>query len=168
MNGTCNYLIIFIHHFKSDLINNMDHMRISGTESSSVILSQRSIFKSWKDISKTCQNKLKPKGVVHYLLSTEAHGMQHVDDKSVGVTYCLPKHMVYSMLMTSLLVLLTVGQSTWYTAYWWQVCWCNPLAWKVLLLSPSCQISWCIRHSPYPQGGYLACNTCTQENVQNA
>ena len=29
-----------IHHFKSDLINNMDHMRISGTEPSSVILSQ--------------------------------------------------------------------------------------------------------------------------------
>ena len=27
--------------FKSDLINNMDHMRISGTETSSVILSQR-------------------------------------------------------------------------------------------------------------------------------
>ena len=26
--------------FKSDLINNMDHMRISGTEPSSVILSQ--------------------------------------------------------------------------------------------------------------------------------
>ena len=32
-------------HFKSDLINNMDHMRISGTEPSSVILSQKSIFK---------------------------------------------------------------------------------------------------------------------------
>ena len=29
-----------IRHFKSDLINNMDHMRISGTEPSSVILSQ--------------------------------------------------------------------------------------------------------------------------------
>ena len=29
-----------IHHFKSDLINNMDHMRISGTEPSPVILSQ--------------------------------------------------------------------------------------------------------------------------------
>ena len=28
-----------IHHFKSDLINNMHHMRISGTEPSSVILS---------------------------------------------------------------------------------------------------------------------------------
>ena len=28
------------HHFKSGLINNMDHMRISGTEPSSVILSQ--------------------------------------------------------------------------------------------------------------------------------
>ena len=35
-----------IHHFKSDLINNMDHMRISGTEPSSVVLSQRSYFKS--------------------------------------------------------------------------------------------------------------------------
>ena len=32
--------------FKSDLINNMDHMRISGTEPSSVVLSQRSNFKS--------------------------------------------------------------------------------------------------------------------------
>ena len=32
--------------FKSDLINNMDHMRISGTEPSSVILSQSSL-KSW-------------------------------------------------------------------------------------------------------------------------
>ena len=30
-----------IHHFKSDLINDMDHMRISGTKPSSVILSQR-------------------------------------------------------------------------------------------------------------------------------
>ena len=29
-----------IHHFKSDLINNMDHKRISGTEPSSVILRQ--------------------------------------------------------------------------------------------------------------------------------
>ena len=33
-------LLRCIHHFKSDLINNMDHMRISGTEPSSVILSQ--------------------------------------------------------------------------------------------------------------------------------
>ena len=32
-------LLRCIHHFKSDLINNMDHMRISGTEPSSVILS---------------------------------------------------------------------------------------------------------------------------------
>ena len=29
-----------VHHFKSDLINKVDHMRISGTEPSSVILSQ--------------------------------------------------------------------------------------------------------------------------------
>ena len=31
-------LLRCIHHFKSDLINNMDHIRISGTEPSSVIL----------------------------------------------------------------------------------------------------------------------------------
>ena len=33
-------LLRCIHHFKSDLINKMDHMRISATEPSSVILSQ--------------------------------------------------------------------------------------------------------------------------------
>ena len=34
-----------IHHFKSDLIDdNMDHMRISGTEPSSVILSQKGVI----------------------------------------------------------------------------------------------------------------------------
>ena len=33
-------LLRCIHHFESDFINNMDHMRISGTEPSSVILSQ--------------------------------------------------------------------------------------------------------------------------------
>ena len=54
-------LLICIHHFKSDLINNMDHMRISDNEPSSVVLSQRSNFKSWKEMSQTCQNKLKSK-----------------------------------------------------------------------------------------------------------
>ena len=34
-------LLRCIHHFKSDLVYNMDHMRISGIEPSSVILSQR-------------------------------------------------------------------------------------------------------------------------------
>ena len=38
-------LLRCIHHFKSDLINYMDQGRISGTEPSSVILSQR---KEWK------------------------------------------------------------------------------------------------------------------------
>ena len=33
-------LLRCIHHFKSDIINDMDHMRISGTEPSSVILSK--------------------------------------------------------------------------------------------------------------------------------
>ena len=37
-------LLSCIHHFKSDLINNMDHMRISGTEPSSVILSQKKVI----------------------------------------------------------------------------------------------------------------------------
>ena len=37
---------MYMYHFKSDLINNMDHMRISGTtEPSSVILSQTKLFK---------------------------------------------------------------------------------------------------------------------------
>ena len=44
LSGTHEYkkrlLLGCIHHFKSDLINNMDHMGISGTEPSSVILSQ--------------------------------------------------------------------------------------------------------------------------------
>ena len=37
-------LLRCIHHFKTDLINNMDHMRISGNEPSSVILSQTMLF----------------------------------------------------------------------------------------------------------------------------
>ena len=37
-------LLRCIHHFKSDLINDLDHIRISGTEPSSVILSQRKYF----------------------------------------------------------------------------------------------------------------------------
>ena len=49
---------------KSDWINDMDHMRISGIENSSVILSQTSNLKSWKVMTKTCLNKLKPKGMV--------------------------------------------------------------------------------------------------------
>ena len=38
----------------------MDHMRISGTESSSVILSQTCSIKSWKVMSEKGLNKLKP------------------------------------------------------------------------------------------------------------
>ena len=44
--------------------HDMDHMRISGTEPSSVILSQTSSLKSWKVITKKCKNKLKLKGMV--------------------------------------------------------------------------------------------------------
>ena len=37
-------LLKCIHHFNSDLINNMDHMHISGNEPSSVILRQTKRF----------------------------------------------------------------------------------------------------------------------------
>ena len=49
------------------LIINMDHMRISVTEPSSVILSQAKKFKSWNVMSEKCQIKLKPKrdGVIN-------------------------------------------------------------------------------------------------------
>ena len=40
LNYKKRLLLRWIHHFKSDWINNMDHMRISGTEPSSVILNQ--------------------------------------------------------------------------------------------------------------------------------
>ena len=53
-----------IQHFKSDVINDMDHMRISGTEPSSVILSQRKWFKKLKMYAQNCPNKVKPKGMV--------------------------------------------------------------------------------------------------------
>ena len=56
-----------IHHFKSDLINNMDHMRISGTEPSSVILSQRKQFKKLKSDAQIVpkQAKAKRDGVIN-------------------------------------------------------------------------------------------------------
>ena len=39
-------------------------MRISDTEPSSVILSQACSLKSWKVMTKSAKNKLKPKGMV--------------------------------------------------------------------------------------------------------
>ena len=41
-------LLRCLHYFKTDLINNMDHMRISGNEPSSVILSQTKLFQTLK------------------------------------------------------------------------------------------------------------------------
>ena len=41
------------HHFKSDLINNMDHTLISDIETSSVILSQKSSLKRWRVMPKS-------------------------------------------------------------------------------------------------------------------
>ena len=67
-----------IHHFKSDLIHNMDHMRISGTEPSSVVLSQRRNFKSWKDVPNVPkQAEAKRDGVINpqnYNLKQFYHG----------------------------------------------------------------------------------------------
>ena len=39
-------------------------MRISGTEPSSVILSQRKYFKKLKMYAQKCQNKVKPNGMM--------------------------------------------------------------------------------------------------------
>ena len=52
-----------VYTIKSDLINNMDHMRISGNEPS-VNLSQAKGFQTLKMIARKCQIKLKPKGMV--------------------------------------------------------------------------------------------------------
>ena len=41
----------------------MDHMRISGNEPSSVILSQTMWIQKLKVIARNCQNNLKPKGM---------------------------------------------------------------------------------------------------------
>ena len=42
----------------------MDHMRISGTEPASVILSQTKRFKILKVIPKSAKNKVKPNGML--------------------------------------------------------------------------------------------------------
>ena len=42
----------------------MDHMRISGIEPSSVILSQTKKFKIWEVMPKIAKIKVKPKGMV--------------------------------------------------------------------------------------------------------
>ena len=44
-----------MHHLKSDWINNMDHIHISGTEPSLVILGQKSSMKNWKVMPQNCQ-----------------------------------------------------------------------------------------------------------------
>ena len=52
LNYKKRLLLRCIHHFKSDLIYNMDHKRISGTQPSSVILSQTKKFKTLKSDAK--------------------------------------------------------------------------------------------------------------------
>ena len=49
------FLLRCLHHFKSDIINIMDHMRISGTESLSVILSQTNQLKKLKHDAQKCK-----------------------------------------------------------------------------------------------------------------
>ena len=62
----CDKILLLgcIHHFNSDLIYNIDHMRISGNEPSSVILSQTKWFRTLNMIAKKCQIKVKPNGMV--------------------------------------------------------------------------------------------------------
>ena len=66
-------LLRCVHHFKSDSINNLDDVRISGTEPSSVILNQTNWFKSWRDALKIpIQAKAKEDYLKRYQ-STEVH-----------------------------------------------------------------------------------------------
>ena len=53
--------------FLIGLINEMDHMRILGTEPSSVILSQTYSIKCWKVMTKRCQKQAEAKrdGVIN-------------------------------------------------------------------------------------------------------
>ena len=63
----------------------MDHMRISGTEPSSVVLSQRSNFKNWNEMSQTCQNKLKPRAFhFHNIAFQIEHRQYGGDDTSLN------------------------------------------------------------------------------------
>ena len=61
----CKYkkrlLLRCIHHFKSDRINHMDHMRISGIEPSSVILSQTKLFENIESVVPNVSKKQKAK-----------------------------------------------------------------------------------------------------------
>ena len=61
------HLLRCIHTFKSDLINNMDHMLNSDTEPSSVILSQRKWFKTLKSNAQKMPKQAKAKrgGVIN-------------------------------------------------------------------------------------------------------
>ena len=58
---------MYMHHFKSDSINDMDHMRISGTEPSSVILSKTNYFKKLKSDTENVpkQTEAKRDGVMN-------------------------------------------------------------------------------------------------------
>ena len=50
-----------MHHFNSDRINNMDHLRISGTKPSSVILSQTKLFQKLQSYAQKVQKQAKAK-----------------------------------------------------------------------------------------------------------
>ena len=50
-----------MHHFKMDLINNKDHMSISGTEPSPVILRQTKKFKKVKSDDQKVPKQAKSK-----------------------------------------------------------------------------------------------------------
>ena len=68
-------LLRSIHHFKSDLINNMDHMRISGTEPSSVILGQTKLFKKLKsDVQKVSSQSIDAKEMYRGMFETQKSG----------------------------------------------------------------------------------------------
>ena len=55
-------LLRCLYHFKSDFINNIDHVRISENEPSSVMLSQTKWFQSWQNWPESAKTSWSKKG----------------------------------------------------------------------------------------------------------
>ena len=116
-----------VYHFKSDLVKNMEHIRISGAEPSSVITSQKS-FKSWKVLSQKVQKINWSFGLLMGAVA-ERPGNTAISTMAL-IRYCMAqtttKITIYIVcLQCTLRSLVTDYQSdafySEFTRWWWQV-----------------------------------------------
>ena len=77
-----------MHHFISDLIYNMDHMHISGTKPSSVILSQTKKFKKLKSDSQNVKRKKLKQQRVGVINPQNYNFNQILTQKILNMKYC--------------------------------------------------------------------------------